>query len=128
VDEAGLLEARDDLDVDALGPGPVEEHLAVGRLPDGGGGDGPQGGAVDGRHLLEPDEGLDAAVHRRRPEPLHVAGRRAQADHLPLAVEDLDAVLAHARDDEVDRVRADVHGGQGIRHHHYSLALNRAMR
>ena len=34
VDEPGLLEPRDDLDVDALGPGPLDEHGPVGRLPD----------------------------------------------------------------------------------------------
>ena len=55
-------------------------------------------------------------------EPLHVGGGRAQPHHLPLAVEHLDAVLGYPRHDQVDRVRADVHGGQDVRHSLYSGA------
>jgi hypothetical protein len=128
VDEPRLLEAGDDLDVDALGPGPVDEGRPVGRLPHGRGGHRPHGRPVDGGDLFEPDQRLDAPVHGRGGEPLHVARRRAEPHHLALALEHLDAVLVDPRHHQVDRVRADVHGRQDVRHALYSLAPAVAMR
>ena len=116
VDEPGLLEPGDHLDLDADRPGPLDEHGAVLGLPHGGGGHGPHGRPLDGGHLLEAVERLDAAVDGGRREPLHVAGRGPQPDHLALAVEDLDAVRVHPGHHQVDRVRADVDGGQDVRH------------
>jgi hypothetical protein len=120
VDQPGLLEAGDDLDVDADLPGPLDERAPVLGLAHGGCGDGPHLRAVDGGDLAEPVQGLDAALHGRRREPLHVGGRGAEADHLAFAVDHVDAVLAHPRHDQVDRVRTDVHGREDVVHSSYS--------
>ena len=116
VDEAGLLEPRDHLDVDADLARPLDEHGPVLGLADGRGGHGAHGRAVDRRHLAEAGQRLDATRHRRRGEPLHVARRRPEAHHLLLALDDLDAVLVDPGNDEVDRVRADVDRGEDVRH------------
>ena len=114
VDQAGLLDPRDHLDVDAgLVPRPVEELVGVDRLADGAGGDGPHGRPEAVGDVAHPAEGGDAAVDGVRRELLHVAAAVAEADDLPLARQRLEPVAAdRAGDDEVEAVRADVERGQ----------------
>ena len=114
VDQAGFLDPRDDLDVDAgLLPRPVEELVGVHRLADGAGGDGPHGRPEAGGDLAHPPEGGDAAVDGVRRQHLHVAAAVAQADDLLLARQGLEPIGPdRAGDEEVEAVRADIERGQ----------------
>ena len=114
VDEAGLLPAGDDLDLDpGLAPGPVEEAVVVLRLADGGGGHAPQLGAVGVGQATEATQHLDAPLHRRGREVLHVAGPLAQADLLLLPGDDLEAIVVDGPGHhQVERVGPDVDGGE----------------
>jgi hypothetical protein len=116
VDEPGLLDPGDHLDLDAgLRPGALEEDVAVLRFAHGTRRDRVHSGAGDLRHLAEALQRLDAAVDGRRLQHLHVARARAQAHHLLLAVDDLEAgAVEGARHEQVDRVRADVDGREGV--------------
>ena len=116
MNEAGLLDPGDDLDVHAgLLPGPPEEHAAVLRLPDGAGRHRRDRGAMDVRDLPEARQGGDPPVDRILIEVLHVTAPRAEPHHLLLPLEDLQAPEApHAGDHEMDRVRPDVDGGEDL--------------
>ena len=76
----------------------------------------------------------DAAVDGVGGELLHVAGARAEAHHLLLAVDDLERRsgrtvgaldLADAGDDQVERVGPDVDGGERPVTHPFTLAAGR---
>ena len=115
MNEPCLLHARDHLDLDArLGARPVEEDIPVLRLPHRARRHRVDGRAGDIRDLAEALEGLDATGDGRGLEHLHVARPRAQAHHLLLPVDHLEAVPAErAGDEQMDGVGADVDGGQG---------------
>ena len=76
------------------------------------------------RHAREPGaasatrafaERGDAPLDRVGVKPFHVAGARAESHHLLHLLEDLDpAGVAHAGDDEMDRVGADVDGRKHV--------------
>ena len=116
VDEAGLLDAGDHLDVH---PGFVAGPLR-----------GTRRGSSASRTALvatawtsasggvgdpaEAGEGGDAAVDGLGRQLLHVARARPEPHDLLLAVEDLEAVVARrAGDDEVEAVGPEVDGGDG---------------
>ena len=114
VDEAPLLLGRNHARVDPrAAPGFLDELAAVPGLAHRG-----RRGAQDAVHvhaareLAEALEGLDRAPHRRALQ--HAGPERPAADlgDLALAVHDLEApAFGGAGDDHVDRVRADVDGG-----------------
>ena len=67
-------------------------------------------GFGDASHVCERG---DAAVHRLRLEPFHVARTRTEAHHLALTSDDFEAIVRRdAGDDEMDRVGADVDRGK----------------
>ena len=76
------------------------------------------GRVVDLGDLAEPVEGRDGAVDGVGAELPHVAGARAEPHHLLLALEDLEAgpgvAGGHPGDHAVERVGADVDGGEGL--------------
>ena len=110
-DEASLLEAADDLDLDAgLVLDPVDELAAV------------RGGAHRARRLgehfrraervgelLQPAHGRDGAIGRRGRDAAVARDVVTEAQHLLLAGDGLEgAVGVHVGDEEVERVRAEV--------------------
>ena len=117
VDEAGLLHAGDDLDLDArLLPRRGDELGVVLRLPDRARGDRPDRSAVDVGDLLHAAQRLHAPGDGVGLQSLHVTPAGAEAHHLLLAGDDLEAVLArHPGHDEVEAVGADVDGGERLR-------------
>ena len=110
LDQASLLDPRDDLDVDpGLVPGAAEELLGVGGLAHRARGHGAHRGAVAVDDAAHPLQRGDAPVDGVGVELLHVAAAVAEADHLPLAGERLEPVTAdRAGDDEMEAVGADV--------------------
>ena len=115
-DEAGLLVARDDLHVDArLHQGTGQELTRVARLAHGGGGHGEHRGVQAVGELTAPGERGDSTVDGVLLEVLHLALAGTQAHHLLEAGDDLESVVAGgSRHDHVDRVGADVDGGQHL--------------
>ena len=116
VDQPGLLDARDDLDLDS-GLSRRRHELGVVRgLAHCAGGHGPNGSTVDVGDLLHAAQRLHAAGDGVGLQALHVATAGSEAHHLLLAGDHLEAVLAgHPSHDEVDAVRADVDGGERLR-------------
>ncbi len=114
MDEARLLDAGDDLDVDArLVVGASDEVVVVLRLPHRARRDRSDRRRFGFRDATHVREGSDAPVDGVGGEALHVAGTRAEADHLALPRHHIEAIVrCHPRDDEVDRVGADVDRGQ----------------
>ena len=113
VDEPRLLHPGDHVHQHAgLVPRPVDEHVAVLRLAHGRRGHRGDGGVVHLGDLPEAVEGGHRPVDGVVAELPHVAGARAEADDLLLAIEDLEAgpgvSRRHPGDDPVDRVGADV--------------------
>ena len=120
VDEARFLHAGDDRDEHAgFVGGPVDEHVAVLRLAHRRGGHRGDGRAVHLGHLAEAIEGGDGTIDGVGAELPHVARARPEADHLLLAIEDLEARPAvaggHASDHAVHGVGADVDSRQRLR-------------
>jgi hypothetical protein len=114
VDETRLPLAGDGLGPDLDGAAHLlQEVLAVGGLADGGGGH--RQDLVDAVRLGQPAvaaQGLQAAPHGLGRQPAAGERARAQADHLLLAAHDLEgAGPGHVDDHEVERVAAQVHGG-----------------
>ena len=119
VDEAGLLEAGDDLDPDAgLGAGPAEEDVPVLGLPDRAGGHGPHAWRRAPRRSAgwrtergdAPVDGvvLETASCRPPPEPSRTMSfSRASTSKRS----DADGPGHH----QVERVGADVDGREGRR-------------
>ena len=114
MDEARLLDAGDDLYVDArLLPGASDEVVVVLRLPHRARRDRSDRRGFGFRDATHVREGSDAPVDGVGGEALHVAGTRAEADHLALPRHHIEAIVrCYPRDDEVDRVGADVDRGQ----------------
>ncbi len=110
VDEAGLLDAGDHLDLDAgLVVRASHECIVVLGLPHRARGDRTNRGAFGLCHPPHVGQGTDATFHRVGVEHLHVPGTGTEAHHLPLSRDDLEAAVRRdACDHEVDRVRADV--------------------
>ena len=85
VDEAGLLDARDHLELDAgLVTGPLDEPLVVLGLAHGAGGHGPDGRVVDVGDLLEAAQRGHAAVDGVGVSTFMSPPPRAEAHHLLL--------------------------------------------
>ena len=102
-----------------LVPGPVDEHVAVLRLAHRRGGHRGDRRVVHLGHLAEAIEGGDGTIDGVGAELPHVARARAEADHLLLAIEDLEAGPAvaggHASDHTVHGVGPDVDSRQRLR-------------
>ena len=114
VDEPGLALPRGHAGPDAgLFPDPDQIVLAVPGLPNGGGGHGQDlVDAVAGREPLVLVQDLESAAHGGGGQAAPGQGGGAQADHLLLARHHLEAARrADFDDDEVDRVRSEVDGG-----------------
>ena len=114
VDQAGLLGAGDDLDVDArLGAGAVEEGLGVDRFTYGARGHGAQRGVVAVDDAAHPAQAGDAPVDGLGGHHLHVAATVPESDDLLLAGQRLEAIAAGGTGhDEVEAVGADVERGE----------------
>ena len=86
------------------------------RLPHRAGGHRPHRRARDVGHPLQAAQGVDAPLDGGRRQDLHVTAARAKAHDVLLAGDDLEAGVADdAGHHEVERVGADVDGGQGGR-------------
>ena len=115
VDEATLLEPRDDARPDAGALGDRGQELApVRRFADGAGrGRDDLVRAPRHRKLAEPAQGLERGGHGAGRQGAAVQAARAEADHFLLAIDRLERkVRANLHHDHVDGVGADVDGGQ----------------
>ncbi len=127
VDEPGLLEPRHDLDVEpGLGPRPVDEVEPVLGFTHRARGNGGDACATRGRDLTHAGERRHASVDRIGLETLHVTTARAESDHLLLLADHIEPTLpVDPCHDHVDRVRADVDGGEDVIGHPPSIVHHR---
>ncbi len=117
VDETRLLVSRDHFDVDRrVAPSPGDELRPVLRLPHGRGGDRDGRRAIGVDHRAAATQSGDSPVHGVGRHPAHpgVSGL-SQPDHLLVTGDHLEAALARqSSHHQVDRIGADVDGGQNI--------------
>ena len=110
MDQPRLLDPGDHLDAHArFRRRPLDELAGVGRLADRARRDGAGDRVEPVGDALHPRQAGQPALQRVGREQLHVPAAGAEADHLPLGRQRLEAVAVdRAGDDEVDAVGADV--------------------